>query len=99
MLSFITIFFFVIYLLCEMVKFKKVETLLSKDKNRVYNKPVVFVKLVALIITCVLLIIHRFTDEGVIDRTNNLKTSMIYLCVFCLLIFISIVDIKKAKKD
>jgi hypothetical protein len=99
MLEIIIIFFFTIYLLCEMCKFKKIETVKSREKKRVYNKPVVFVKFLSLAISLILLVIHHFTKYGIIDRSSGIKTTLIYFLIFGLLVLSSVIDLKRVLRE
>jgi hypothetical protein len=99
MLEIIIIFFFTIYLLCEMCKFKKIETVKSREKKRVYNKPVVFVKFLSLAISLILLVIHHFTKNGIVDRSSGIKTTLIYFLVFGLLVLSSVMDLKRVLRE
>jgi hypothetical protein len=83
------IFFFFVYVICEFFKFNRFK--------KEYNQKVVYVKLVSICLTVILTFIHRFTKDGVLDRSNSIKTTVIYYGVFFILIAISVIDIKKAK--
>lgn len=96
MLAVFIVFFFVIYSICECFKFKR----WKRDENgkRIYNKPVVFVKIVAVSIMVILIIIYRFTKEGIVDRSNGVKNEILYFSVLFLLVVISIIDVKRVIK-
>jgi uncharacterized membrane protein YkvI len=99
MLEIIIIFFFTVYLLCEMCKFRRVETVKNKEKKRVYNKPVVLVKFLSLSISVILLVIHHFSDSGIVDRSNGVKAVLIYTVILGLLVFSSVMDLRKVTME
>ena len=80
-----------------MCKFRKVDSFKNKEGKKVYNKPVVIVKVISLVISLILLIIHHFLDEGIVDRSNSLKTTLVYGFIMILLLLSSLYDLKKAR--
>lgn len=99
MLYFIIVFFLLIYIIGELCKYKKLESFKNKDNKKIYNKPVVYLKCVALFITLILLIVNRFTKNGVIERSNNILTTILFVGVMLIFIALSCRDLWKMNKD
>ena len=93
-------FFFFIYAICETFKFSKWGTykLKSTERGRLYREPVIYIKLVSIIITYVLIVINRFLNEGIIERSSGIKGFLIISLIFIVLIAVSIYDLKIYKK-
>jgi len=92
MFHIIIIFFFILYVICELTKYRKIASF--KAEKKIYNKPVVYIKFIAIVLTFILLVINRFLKIGIMDRSNTVFNGVFYYVVIALLIGISIRDIK-----
>jgi len=101
MLGVIIVFFFCIFCICEMTKYKRYKSFREfreKDKKD-YNIPVVIIKFASICIMLVLLIVNRFTSDGIMDRSMGLSNTIFYYAVVILLILLSFRDVKRALKS
>ena len=98
MLSIIIVFCFCIFCICEMTKYKRSKSFKEyiNRESKEYNIPVVMIKFVSICITLVLLIINRFTSNGIMDRSMGLTNTIFYYVVIVLLILLSYRDVKRA---
>lgn len=94
MLAMFVIFFFLVYILCDFLKYNIRGSV--KGDRRMYNKKIVVVKLVALAVAIVLLFIHHFTKGGILDRSYPWYTTVLFFAILGLLVFVSVRDIKRA---
>lgn len=102
MLALVILFFLVLYIMCELMKYSRIKSLELKISNRIfngeklYNERIVFLKAAILIITVLLTIIYLFfTKEGTVERSQGVRGVVITLtplAVFCL---VSFRDIKR----
>ena len=81
LLKIFILFFLLIYIACELTKFNKLEGIKKKYSERVYNTPVVYIKIVALIITIVLTLINRCTKEGNLEKSGGIR-GLLIMCLF-----------------
>lgn len=102
MLVLFIIFFFFLYCLCEVFKttYSEKKNLKLKIKSKkIYNKPFVFLKTIFIIIDFVLLIIHRLSPEGIVERSSPLKTSFLTYIVLISIIIFSVYECVRAGKN
>lgn len=93
------VFFIMIYYICEIFKWKKIETLRHKNikQGRLYNEPVVYIKIIFLTLSYILLIINRIS-VGILERTSGLKGFFILSIMYFVFFTISAIDICKVRK-
>ena len=91
------LFFFLIYICCECTKYNRIEGVKKKSSGKVYNLPVVYIKLISIVITIVLTIVNRFTSGGKLENSGGIKGILIVGVLYAIFLFFSIWDIKKAR--
>lgn len=95
MLPIFIIFFLFCYLLGEIFKIRFFRSF--KNRRTVFNKPLVYIKLVSICIVFVLLIINHFIST--LERSSNVFMSIYFFVFIILLILLSVRDVKKAKEE
>ena len=87
------------YCLCEFTKTKYSGTGKKKyASERVYNKPMVYMKTLFIVIFFILLIINRFSKQGVIERTSSVKSTVIVYFIFFVFVIFSIYECIRMNK-
>jgi len=97
MLYIFIIFFFIIYIIGELTKYRRIESF--KEKKKVYNEPVVYIKFVSICIVIILILINRILPSSVIERSNGVINSIIYFVILSIMGYISFLDIRKISKN
>lgn len=92
-------FFFFLYSLCEMTKYRKIVSMKLKTEKyeRLYNKPVVYVKFVLIILVLILVIINRFTSDGKLEGSSGLYGFLYILLFFLIFTALSFRDFIRVK--
>jgi di/tricarboxylate transporter len=90
-----TIFFLFLYFLCEILKYRRIDTIKARSevKGRLYNERIVFLKIIVLGIDVVLYIIIFFTS--IVEKSSGLKGFLITLIPYVLFVLVSVRDIRK----
>lgn len=87
-------FFFFLYTICEILKYKKIESIKLKTSKRLYNKKIVFIKAFVLIAFIISLFINRVI-AGDVENSAGIK-SFFLLVIFLIIISApTIIDVKK----
>lgn len=98
MLQIYILFLLIIYTICEICKYQKTFILATKGiKEKLYNKPVVIVKLVDIILLYIFVMINRFT-QGVVEKSSGIRGLLTISIAIFLFIGISIFDFYRVKK-
>jgi len=87
-------FFFTLYIILECTKYSAKGYVKGDKKKKTYHAAIV--KLITICIVLLLVIINRFTKNGIVERSS--KTSVSFLFIF-LFIGISVYDLFKYKKS
>lgn len=93
------LFFFGMYCLCEAFKItysKKGKRKLLSD--RVYNKPIVYIKTVFISVFYILLIINRLLPSGRVEQSTSVRTTFIVYLFFLCLVGFSVYECIRVKK-
>ena len=95
MIQAFTLFFLLIYTLLEMMKYKRVETLRLKStvRGRLYNEPVVFLKLIILSIDIILLAIICISSA--VEKSGGIRGYLMTAIPFALFLAVCIRDITR----
>jgi len=89
-------FFFILYIILECTKYSAKGYVKGDKKKKTYHAAIVYLKLITICIVLLLVIINRFTKNGIVERSS--KTSVSFLFIF-LFIGISVYDLFKYKKS
>ena len=95
------LFFFFVYAICETFKYDKWKTvkLNTSEKGRIYRKSAVIIKFVSIILCYMLVIINRFLNIGILEKSSGIKGFLITSAVFFVLIALSFYDLKIYKNS
>lgn len=90
-----TIFFLFLYFVCEVFKYRRIDTIKvqSSIRGRLYNERIVFIKMFVIGIDFILFIIIFFTSK--IEKSSGIKGLLISFIPYAIFILISVRDIKK----
>lgn len=91
------VFFFLMYCICERFKYARVATIKNKDikHGKLYEKPVVYIKLVFIVLSFILAIINRLSASGIVERSSGFQGFLFITLFFLVFIGISILDVYK----
>ena len=99
MIKMFIFFTFFLYCICEMTKFRKLASMRIKSEKyiRLYNKPVVYIKMILIVIELILVLVNRFTKDGVLERSTGVGGILYILALISIFIVVSVRDVIKVK--
>lgn len=103
MLLIVLLFFMFMFIVCELLKYRRLETIRISMKSRelkkkLYNEKIVFLKAVILPVIFILMTVYFFTKASGVERSDGARGFVICFFPLLLFAFITYKDIKEILK-
>lgn len=98
MLYLFIFFFFLLYMVLEFLKYERLRSFLLKVEctKRLYNKPILYIKLFVAIIDIVLIVINHFISP--VERSGGIGSVLLILIFMTVLMIVpSVLEIRKVR--